>query len=80
MLGMVRAKRAVGAANLRFTHLKIENWRNFSRAEVALQSRVFLVGPNAAGKSNLLDVFRFLGDLTSVVGGGLQAAVRRKPP
>ncbi|MGH7742561.1 MAG: AAA family ATPase [Candidatus Eiseniibacteriota bacterium] len=62
----------------RFTHLKIENWRNFSRAQVALQPRVFLIGPNASGKSNLLDVFRFLGDLTSV-GGGLQAAVQRKP-
>lgn len=45
---------------------------------MSLQRRVFLVGPNASGKSNLLDVFRFLADLASV-GGGLQAAVQRKP-
>lgn len=63
---------------LRFTHLNLENWRNFSKVDTDLQSRVFLVGPNAAGKSNLLDVFRFLHDLVSV-GGGLQAAVQQKP-
>lgn len=63
---------------LRFTHLRLENWRNFSRIETPLQQRVFLVGPNASGKSNLLDVFRFLADLASV-GGGLQAAVQKKP-
>src|SRR5580700_4951809 len=41
--------------------------------DVALQKRVFLVGPNASGKSNLLDVFRFLNDIVSV-GGGFQEA------
>jgi predicted ATPase len=63
---------------LRFSRLRLENWRNFSRIEMELQRRVFLVGPNASGKSNLLDVFRFLADLASV-GGGLQAAVQKKP-
>jgi predicted ATPase len=67
-----------GSAQLRFTHLHLENWRNFSRIDSDLESRVFLVGPNAAGKSNLLDVFRFLHDLVAV-GGGLQAAVQQKP-
>lgn len=66
------------ATGLRFTHLRLENWRNFSHIEMELQPRVFLVGPNASGKSNLLDVFRFLADLTSI-GGGLQAAVQKKP-
>jgi hypothetical protein len=42
-----------------------------------LSSRVFLVGPNASGKSNLLVVFRFLRDLVSQ-GGGFQAAVERR--
>ncbi len=60
--------------DLRFTHISLENWRNFVRADVALQRRVFLVGPNASGKSNFLDVFRFLHDVASV-GGGLQAAI-----
>ena len=66
-----------GAESLRFTHLNVENWRNFRSVDVALQRRVFLVGPNAAGKSNFLDVFRFLRDLASV-GGGLQDAVDRR--
>ncbi len=36
-----------------FTRLALENWRNFSHVDVALQRRVFVVGPNASGKSNL---------------------------
>ena len=39
-----------------------------------LRQRVFIAGPNAAGKSNLLDAFRFLRDITSP-GGGLEKAV-----
>jgi predicted ATPase len=60
-----------------FTHVSLENWRNFARVDLDLQRRAFLVGPNASGKSNLLDVFRFLHDIASV-GGGLQEAVRRR--
>ncbi len=63
--------------SLRFTHVHLENWRNFQQADVPLQSRMFLVGPNASGKSNFLDVFRFLRDIVSV-GGGFQAAVGRQ--
>lgn len=62
---------------LHFTQVYLENWRNFSQVEVDLQRRVFLVGPNASGKSNLLDVFRFLYDLVSV-GGGFQETVRKR--
>ncbi len=61
----------------RFTHLELANWRNFSRASVDLQKRVFLVGPNASGKSNFLDCFRFLHDIVSV-GGGFQEAIRKR--
>jgi predicted ATPase len=61
----------------RFTHVEIENWKNFATVDVALQRRVFLVGPNASGKSNFLDVFRFLRDIVSV-GGGFQEAVRKR--
>jgi predicted ATPase len=63
--------------NLRFTRVHLENWRNFSYADVELSQRVFLVGPNASGKSNLLDVFRFLHDIVSV-GGGLEEAARKR--
>ena len=65
------------AKALCFTRVYLENWRNFTQAEVALQRRVFLIGPNASGKSNLLDVFRFLHDIVSV-GGGFQDAVRKR--
>ncbi len=61
----------------RFTSLALANWRNFGRVQVDLERRVFLVGPNASGKSNFLDVFRFLHDIASV-GGGFQAAVGRR--
>ena len=68
--------RASGKA-VRFMHIDLENWRNFSQVKVDLPSRVFLVGPNASGKSNLLDVFRFLHDIVAV-GGGFQEAVRKR--
>jgi len=59
---------------VRFSHISLENWRNFSRVDVPLQSRAFLVGPNASGKSNFLDVFRFLRDIVTA-GGGFQKSV-----
>ena len=59
---------------MQVTRFALENWRNFKHADVPLQQRVFVAGPNAAGKSNLLDAFRFLRDLTTP-GGGLEKAV-----
>jgi predicted ATPase len=56
--------------------LKLKNWRNFRNIEVNFQERVYIIGPNAAGKSNLLDVFRFLRDVARPDGGGLQKAVK----
>ncbi len=71
------AKKKASTKGKRFTHLYLENWRNFTRVSVDLQRRVFLVGANASGKSNLLDAFRFLQDIVSV-GGGFQEAVRKR--
>jgi predicted ATPase len=62
---------------LRITHLKLRNWRNFKKVDVDIAQRCFVFGPNASGKSNLLDAFRFLRDLT-VDPGGLQYAVRSR--
>ena len=56
------------------SRLILKNWRNFQNVDVPLQERIILVGPNASGKSNLLDVFRFLRDIAKD-GGGLQKAV-----
>ncbi|NES96645.1 MAG: AAA family ATPase [Desertifilum sp. SIO1I2] len=56
------------------SHIKLKNWRNFKLVDVNLQERVFLVGPNASGKSNFLDSLRFLRDIAKP-GGGLQKAV-----
>ena len=62
---------------LQFRHLRLRNWKNFESVEVDIQDRMFLVGSNASGKSNLLDAFRFLRDLAST-GGGFEEAVRRR--
>ncbi|KAF5433432.1 putative ATPase [Candidatus Methanophagaceae archaeon] len=56
------------------SHIILKNWRNFQSVDVELGNRVFLVGPNASGKSNFLDVFRFLRDIAKP-GGGLQKAI-----
>lgn len=69
--------KTAGSQPLWVTHLHLENWRNFSGVKTDLQRRAFLVGPNASGKSNLLDVFRFLHDIVSV-GGGFREAVRKR--
>ena len=60
------------------TRLKLTNWRNFTDVDVPLLDRAFIIGPNASGKSNLLDAIRFLRDVAKREGGGLQAAVARR--
>ena len=60
------------------TRLKLTNWRNFTEVDAPLLDRAFIIGPNASGKSNLLDAVRFLRDVAMREGGGLQAAVRRR--
>lgn len=62
---------------MQFTRLKLRNWRNFIQVDLKLGERVFVMGPNASGKSNLLDAFRFLRDLAQS-GGGLQQAVTER--
>jgi hypothetical protein len=59
---------------LRFTKIELRNWKNFVSVDAKLAGRVFIIGPNAIGKSNLLDAFRFLRDLV-IDGGGLAKAV-----
>ncbi len=54
------------------------NWRNFQSVKVTLQQRAFFVGPNASGKSNLLDAVRFLAEIARPGSGGLKAAVETR--
>lgn len=60
------------------TRLKIKNWRNFREAEVDFSPKTYLIGANASGKSNLLDVFRFLRTVAQTEGGGLQKALKER--
>lgn len=63
-----------GSRPLRFTHVSLNNWRNFTNVSFPLNRRVFVIGPNASGKSNFLDVFRFLHDVVAV-GRGFEQAI-----
>lgn len=60
------------------TRLKLKNWRNFREVDVRLGPRGYVIGANASGKSNLLDVFRFLRTIAQTEGGGLQKAVKER--
>ncbi|MEI6143456.1 MAG: AAA family ATPase [Mariniphaga sp.] len=57
--------------------IKLVNWKNFKNVEVSLTERNFIVGANASGKSNFLDVIRFLRDIVKQAGG-LQYAVDQR--
>jgi predicted ATPase len=56
-------------------HIKLKNWRNFQAVDVPLADTTYILGANASGKSNFLDVFRFLRDVSKREGGGLQKAI-----
>lgn len=56
-------------------NLNLRNWRNFTHADIDFTETVYVIGPNAAGKSNLLDIFRFMRDVVNPKGGGLQHAI-----
>jgi len=60
---------------MQITHIRLKNWRNFRSLDVPLSDVSYVLGPNASGKSNFLDVFRFFRDVSKQKGGGLQSAV-----
>ena len=62
---------------MKIVRLELHNWKNFPAAQVDIGQRMFVIGPNAVGKSNLLDALLFLRDVARS-GGGLQEAIRRR--
>lgn len=60
---------------MKCTQIELTNWKNFGNVSQSLTDRVFVIGANAAGKSNFLDAFRFLKD---VANNGLQKAVNSR--
>ena len=59
-----------------FTSLRMRHWRNFKGpVDMKLHRRAFLIGPNASGKSNILDALRFLRDTAM---DGLEKAVNSR--
>ncbi|GAC1351241.1 MAG: ATP-binding protein [Polyangiales bacterium] len=63
--------------NTRIRNLRLSNWRNFRSVDAGLQDRMFIVGPNASGKTNFLDAFRFLHDIARH-GGSLAGALETR--
>lgn len=61
---------------MQIIQVRLTNWRNFRAVDVPLGPRTYIVGANASGKSNFLDVFRFLRVLAQTDGGGLQKALK----
>src|SRR4029077_15959356 len=61
----------------RFTRLALWNWRNFRNVDVPLGQRAFVFGPNAVGKTNLLDSIRFLRDIAAPGGKLMPAVIER---
>ena len=57
------------------TKVWARNFRSIEYAELELGPLTVLVGPNASGKSNLMDVLGFLGDIARL---GLKTAVTRR--
>jgi len=63
---------------MRFTRLKLENWRNFRRVDVPLSPGVVIVGPTASGKTNLLDGLLFLRDVADPACGFQRAVLSNR--
>ena len=60
---------------MQISRVSVQNWKNFQDAEAVLHDRNFLIGPNASGKSNFLDIFRFLREVATA---GLSTAIENR--
>ena len=60
---------------LPITKVWAKNFRSIESAELQMEPLTVLVGPNASGKSNLMDVIGFLGDAARL---GLETAITKR--
>lgn len=84
---MVSVPSPAMSAPSRITRLAVRNYRSIVACDVALGALSILVGRNGAGKSNVLDALRFIGDSVRAsleyalrVRGGLHHVKRRPGP
>jgi predicted ATPase len=47
------------------THIKVSNFKSFERLDVDLNEFNILIGANASGKSNFIQIFKFLRDIVN---------------
>lgn len=47
------------------SNLKIKNFKSISSADINFEPLTMLVGANASGKSNLINVFRFISNIAT---------------
>lgn len=66
---------AIDDGGLRITHIRAKNYRSIRELDLELGPLTILVGPNASGKSNVLDVLRFIRD---AVSRGLDFAISKR--
>jgi len=57
---------------MQIKHLHIENFKCFEEIELNFKPLVLIIGPNASGKSNFIQIFKFLHDLRNL---GLEDAI-----
>jgi len=60
------------ASNSMITHRHVSNFKSLKTLDIRLRPLNVLSGPNMSGKSNILDVFRFLYELIFPQAGGVQ--------
>ncbi len=57
--------------------LRVQNYKSLKDIEIPLKPLTVLVGPNAAGKSNILDCLRFLSEMVAIPGDRAEPVRKR---
>lgn len=48
-----------------FKNIKVQNFKSFKNLEINLNNFCTIIGPNAAGKSNFIQIFQFIRDISN---------------